>query len=50
MDLALSTKSKEAFPEDTQAAEMWDKYVQAQCPRLRAGMTLSHSLLTHDVI
>lgn len=40
VDVVLPLDPEEAFPDNEEAQELWDDYVEAQCPRLSAGKTV----------
>ena len=35
--MVLPLDPEEAYPENEEAQELWEDYVEAQCPRLSAG-------------
>lgn len=37
MDIVLPLEPTEAFPDNEEAAEIWENYVDSKCPRLSAG-------------
>ena len=37
VDVVLPLDPEEAYPENEEAQELWEDYVEAQCPRLSAG-------------
>ena len=43
VDVVLPLDPEEAFPDNEEAQEIWQKYVDAQCPRLSAGNDFTYN-------
>ena len=47
VDVVLPLDPEEAFPDNEEAQEIWQKYVDAQSPRLSAGNDFTYNSRTY---